>query len=202
MPPALPFPAASQGLHANTTRAPASTDAASTDAKQADTCEDGPGRISEFDNDDEVNKDAAAAAAIIAAADNDDDGDDAEPLWTAEQAEDIVYESEANEQEGVMSTHKQPTGPVMSRPAPSASSSSSVAASEAGSHVLRHPAANRDPPDDATHAASHITYPRELVWRFYDGLAQQSGHTQPHSARGYSRHHNRMQHRLPEWTPW
>jgi hypothetical protein len=167
------------------------------------------------DNDDEVNEDAAAAAAITAAADaaadaaaaaaaaaDDDDDDDDEPMWTAEQAEDIVYESEANEQEGVMSTHKQPTGPVMSRPAPSASSSSSVAASEAGSHVLRHPAANRDPPDDATHAASHITYPRELVWRYYDDLAQQSGHTQPHSARGYSRHHNRMQHRLPAWTPW
>eukprot|EP01047_Picozoa_sp_COSAG01_P009625 COSAG01_NODE_397_length_17560_cov_111.258347_21_plen_431_part_00 len=160
------------------------------------------------DNDDEVNEDAAAAAAITAAADNDDDDDDDddddEPMWTAEQAEDIVYESEDNEQEQVMSTDKQPTGPVTSRPSrPSASSSSSVAASEAGSHVLRHPAAaNRDPPDDATHAASHITYPRELVWRYYDGLAQQSGHTQPHSARGYSRHHNRMQHRLPAWTPW
>jgi hypothetical protein len=47
--PALPFPAASHGLHANTTRAPASTDAVST-SERADMCEDDPGRPSEFDN--------------------------------------------------------------------------------------------------------------------------------------------------------
>eukprot|EP01047_Picozoa_sp_COSAG01_P008174 COSAG01_NODE_318_length_18932_cov_26.063983_16_plen_911_part_00 len=47
--PALPFPAASHGLHANTTRAPASTDAMSI-SERADMCEDDPGRPSEFDN--------------------------------------------------------------------------------------------------------------------------------------------------------